>query len=86
MTRAWPWTLWAAATLVGFGVLETAALRDQSVPTLSAVLRYWLGIHPAAEDRAIRSAVAYGAITSGLVALAVHLANVPETPLASSSP
>lgn len=76
---AWPWAAWAAATLAAFAALERAAYRPgAAVPTLSAVLRYALGIHPPADRRTIRAAIAIGGLTGGFASLAVHLSRVPE--------
>lgn len=80
MRRAWPWAVWAGGTLAGFAAIETAALRHHRWPTLTAVLRYLLGIDPAHERRTIRAAAAIGGLTGGLVALAVHLHHSPERP------
>jgi hypothetical protein len=74
----WRWAAWAAGTLATFGVLEHLALRSRGrTPTLSCVLRYWLGIHPVHPSRTVRAAVAAGGLTGGALALAVHLGHVP---------
>lgn len=78
MIRAWPWAALGAGTLAGFAVLETVAYRTGRLPTLTAVLRYGLGINPPHEQRTIRAATAIGGLTGGLVALAVHLAHTEE--------
>lgn len=42
-----PWAIWAATTLITFGVIETAALLHHHPDrTLSERLRAWLGIAP----------------------------------------
>jgi len=74
----WRWLAWASGTLTGFALIEHAAYTTGAHPTLTAVLRYWLGIQPSAPNRTIRAAAAAGALAGGLVTLAVHLARVPE--------
>jgi hypothetical protein len=75
--QQWRWGAWAASVLAGFAWLEHGAYTRGHHPTLTAVLRYWLGIAPARPDRTIRAAVAAGAVSGVLVVLAVHLARVP---------
>jgi len=77
----WRWATWLVGILAGFTLIEHAAYTTGRHPTLTAVLRYWLGIAPAAPNRTIRAAVAAGAVGGGLVVLAVHLAAVPDEPL-----
>jgi hypothetical protein len=74
----WRWHAWMIGILAGFTLIEHAAYTTGQHPTLTAVLRYWLGISPAAPNRTIRAAVAAGALGGGLVVLAVHLAAVPD--------
>lgn len=73
----WRWVALFSGTLAGFAFIEHAAYTTGTHPTLTAVLRYWLGIAPAHPRRTIRAAIAAGGVTGGLVALAVHLARVP---------
>lgn len=78
----WRWAALLTGTVAGFAFLEYAAYTHGRFPTLTAVLRYHLGIAPARPDRTVRAAVAAGAVAGGLVVLAVHLARVPaETPV-----
>lgn len=54
------WAVWLAATVISFGVMEAHALREpltEEKPsgTLSAALRWWLGIQPARPRRAVAS-------------------------------
>lgn len=74
----WRWAAWMTGILAGFAVIEHAAYTTGAHPTLTAVLRYWLGIAPVAPSRTIRAATAAGAVAGGLVVLAVHLARVPD--------
>jgi hypothetical protein len=74
----WRWAAWAGGTILGFAWLEHGAYTRGHHPTLTAVLRYHLGIQPATDRRTIRAAIAAGAVAGGLVTLAVHLARVPE--------
>lgn len=74
----WRWHAWLLGVVCGFAFIEHAAYTTGSHPTLTAVLRYWIGIAPAHPRRTIRAAVAAGGVTGGLVALAVHLARVPD--------
>lgn len=76
--QQWRWGAWLLGILAGFTFIEHAAYTTGHHPTLTAVLRYWLGIAPAHPRRTIRAAVAAGAVAGGLVTLAVHLARVPE--------
>ena len=76
--QQWRWGTWLVGILAGFAWLEHGAYTRGHHPTLTAVLRYWLGIAPARPDRTIRAAVAAGAVAGGLVTLAVHLVNVAE--------
>lgn len=76
--QQWRWAALFGSTLVGFAWLEHGAYTRGHHPTLTAVLRYWLGIQPAHPRRTIRAATAAGAVAGGLVTLAVHLANVRE--------
>lgn len=75
--QQWRWSAWALATVGGFALIEHAAYTTGSHPTLTAVLRFWLGIAPVKPGRTVRAAVAAGAVAGGLVVLAVHLARVP---------
>ena len=59
------WLVWLAATLTSFLVLEAHALREpltdeKPSETLTAALRYWLGVHPAHRRRWIASALFAG--------------------------
>lgn len=50
------WALWLAATVASFVALEARALREpltegKPSETLSAALRWWLGIQPAGRRR-----------------------------------
>lgn len=74
----WRWAAWAVTIVGGFAFLEHGAYVHGHHPTLTAVLRYWLGIQPSAPNRTIRAATAAGAVAGGLVTLAVHLAHVPD--------
>lgn len=74
----WRWAALFGGTLVGFAWLEHGAYTRGHHPTLTAVLRYWLGIQPSAPNRTIRASCAAGAVAGGLVTLAVHLAHVPD--------
>lgn len=74
----WRWHAWILGVVTGFALIEHAAYTTGHHPTLTAVLRYWIGIQPARPDRTVRAAVAAGAVAGGLVTLAVHLARVPE--------
>jgi len=74
----WRWAALFGSTIVGFAFLEHGAYVHGHHPTLTAVLRYWLGIQPSAPNRTIRAAAAAGAVAGGLVTLAVHLAHVPD--------
>ena len=76
--QQWRWGTWALGILAGFAWLEHGAYTRGHHPTLTAVLRYWLGIQPAHPRRTIRAAAAAGAVAGGLVTLAVHLAHVPD--------
>jgi hypothetical protein len=76
--QQWRWGTWLLGLLAGFAFIEHAAYTTGAHPTLTAVLRYWLGIAPAAPNRTVRAAVAAGAVAGGLVVLAVHLARVPD--------
>lgn len=40
------WGVWAVSTIGTFTVLEGIAVHTGRVPTLTACLRYWLGIKP----------------------------------------
>lgn len=77
----WRWTAWLVGIIGGFAFIEHAAYTTGAHPTLTAVLRYWLGIAPVAPSRTIRAATAAGAVAGGLVVLAVHLARVPDEQL-----
>jgi hypothetical protein len=74
----WRWWTFAVGIVGGFAYLESVAYRHGTYPTLTVVLRYWLGIDPVKERRTIRAAIAAGAVAGGLVTLGVHLARVPE--------
>lgn len=74
----WRWWSYFAGLAAGFAFIEHAAYTTGRHPTLTAVLRYWLGIAPSRPDRTVRAAVAAGAVAGGLVTLAVHLARVPD--------
>lgn len=74
----WRWATWLLGIVAGFAFLEHAAYTTGRFPTLTAVLRFWLGIAPVAPSRTIRAATAAGAVAGGLVVLAVHLARVPD--------
>lgn len=47
------WGIWTVSTLATFSVLETRAVRTGRIPTLTACLRYWLGIKPAHPRRRV---------------------------------
>lgn len=74
----WRWSAWLVGVVAGFALIEHAAYTTGTHPTLTAVLRYWLGIQPTAPNRTIRASCAAGAVAGGLVTLAVHLAHVPD--------
>lgn len=76
--QQWRWLAWATGILAGFAWLEHGAYTRGHHPTLTAVLRYHLGIYPATDSRTIRAATAVGALAGGVVVLAVHLARVPQ--------
>lgn len=79
--QQWRWMAWGASVLGLFAYIEHGAYTTGAHPTLTAVLRYWLGIQPSAPNRTVRAAAASGAIAGGLVVLAVHLAQVPDDQL-----
>lgn len=59
------WVVWLTATVVSFLVLEAHALREPLTDekpsgTLTAALRYWLGVQPAGRRRWIASALFAG--------------------------
>lgn len=83
--QQWRWHAWAVAVVAGFALVEHSAYTTGRHPTLTAVLRYWLGIAPSRPDRTVRAAVAAGAVAGGLVTLAVHLARVPHDEPAGGS-
>lgn len=68
------WAAWFAVAVATFAWLERAALRT-GTPTLSAVMRHYLGIYPPRPSRSLRAA----AVAGGAVTLAVHLARVPNS-------
>lgn len=62
-SRRWLW--WLTATLASFIALEAHALREpltdeKPSETLTAALRYWLGVQPASRRRWIASALFAG--------------------------
>lgn len=54
MEPVWRWVLWGASSLIGFGVLEYFGVtgsderraKGKRPGTLTATLRFWLGIDP----------------------------------------
>lgn len=59
------WLVWLAATAASFLALEAHALREpltdeKPSETLTAALRYWLGVQPASRRRWIASALFAG--------------------------
>lgn len=70
----WAWTIWMLGTAVSFVILERAALRHNSHPTLSTTLRRTLGMHP----RHKWGPVAMLLFSAAWTWLIVHLMHTPD--------